>query len=83
MSDTRGPGPPVSDTASQQLQQGVHAERLERPVSDTQLPYSAPVSDASTMATATDDEITIYVASAGVQRGGNCRNGGAMDTPRE
>ena len=67
VSDTRGPGPPVSDTASLKHPAGARAERLERPVSDTSLPGGAPVSDTSTMATATDDDITIYVASAGVQ----------------
>ena len=49
------------------IQQAARAECIERPVSDTLLTGGAPVSDTSTMANAIDDDVTIYIASAGVQ----------------
>ena len=58
VSDTRGQGPPVSDTSSNKHPGGARPECLERPVSDTLLPHGAPVSDTSTMANAIDDDIT-------------------------
>ena len=61
LSNTRGPGPPVSDTVSLKHPAGACTER-ERPVSDTSLPKGAAVSDTNTMATAIDDDITFYVA---------------------
>ena len=46
VSDTRGPGPPVSDTRSLQRSEGVGTERVKRPVSDTPLlAIGASVSD--------------------------------------
>ena len=68
VSDTRGPGPPVSDTRSHQRSAAADTVRVKRPVSDTSLlEQGASVSDTRTMATASDDDITIYIASAGVQ----------------
>ena len=68
VSDTRGPGPPVSDTRSNQQSAGADTKRVKRPVSDTSLlVQGASVSDTRTMATASDDDLTIYIASAGVQ----------------
>ena len=68
VSDTRGQEPPVSDTRFRQESAGALTERVKRQVSDTlPLARGAPVSDTRTMATASDDDITIYIASAGVQ----------------
>ena len=58
---------PVSDTPPSKHRAGARAECIERPVSDTLLTHGASVSDTSTMANAIDDDITIYIASAGVQ----------------
>ena len=57
----------MSDTYPNEHREGTRAECLERPVSDTPLPHGAPASDTSTMVNAIDDDITIYIASAGVQ----------------
>ena len=79
VSDTRGPGPPVSDTRSHQRSAAADTERVKRPVSDTSLlEQSASVSDTRTMATASDDDITIYIASAGVQ---NAEQAAGMPEP--
>ena len=60
--------PPASDTRSHQRSAAADTERVKRPVSDTSLlEKGASVSDTRTMATASDDDITIYIASAGVQ----------------
>ena len=68
VSDTRRGGPPVSDTRPKQRSAAADTERVKRPVSDTSLlDQGAFVSDTRTMATASDDDITIYIASAGVQ----------------
>ena len=78
VSDTRGPRPPVSDTRSRRSA-AADTERVKRPVSDTSLQdQGASVSDTRTMATASDDDITIYIASAGVQ---NAEQAAGMPEP--
>ena len=69
----------MSDTRSKQRSAAADTERVKRPVSDTSLlDQGASVSDTRTMATASDDDITIYIASAGVQ---NAEQAAGMPEP--